>query len=253
MSYRYKLLAIPLLALLGGCSVLQGGKLYAPESFGLIPVAPNLYVEPGTDEATQTRLIAEMATAERVIRAAYGDAKAHPVVHACITETCLESFGGKGTLAKVYGNRILLSPRGLRWQLIVHEWSHAELSKRLSLSAWKRMPQWFDEGVAVALSDAPEHSEAHWQYLVANNVSRPTREELLSFKTLSQWNDAVHRFGDGRNAERRARGEPEIHSLYAAAGHELRPWLASGGLLALIDRLNAGEEFDGVYRSLAKP
>jgi hypothetical protein len=41
------------LGLLSGCgmlhSVAQSGKLLAPESFGLIPIAPHLYVEVGTD------------------------------------------------------------------------------------------------------------------------------------------------------------------------------------------------------------
>ena len=54
------------------------------------------------------------------------------------------------------------------------------------------------------------------------------------------------------NAERRARGEPEIHAVYAAAGHELRPWLAAAGptgLRSFIDRLNAGDAFEAAYRT----
>lgn len=256
MSYRPTLVLLSLAALLGGCSVIQGGKLYAPETFGLLQAAPDLYVEAGTDEATRIKLQEEMGKAELAIRKTYGDVAARPVVNACITEKCLESFGGKGTLAKVYGKRILLSPRGLNWHLIAHEWSHAELSTRLTLSAWLRMPQWFDEGLAVAISEAPEHSEAHWLYLIANDIARPAREELHSYRSLSEWIDAVHRFGDNRNAERRARGEPEIHSLYAAAGHEVRPWLSAAGtagLSALIDKLNAGEDFDSVYRAAPAP
>jgi hypothetical protein len=62
------------LGLLSGCgmlhSVAQSGKLFAPESFGLIPIAPHLYVEVGTDEATQDRLRADMARAEAAIRMA---------------------------------------------------------------------------------------------------------------------------------------------------------------------------------------
>ena len=243
---------IALLAFLPGCSTVQGGKLYMPETFGFVPVAPDIYVEPGTDEATQARLREAMNRAEGAIRAAYGDVRAHPVVHACVTEKCLESFGGKGTFAKVYGNRILLSPRGLNWHIIAHEWSHAEMWTRLSLPAWKRMPQWFDDGVAVAISEAPEHSEQHWQFLVASDVSRPTPEELHWLQSLDQWLAAVRRYSDNRNAERRARGEPEIHAVYAAAGHELRPWLAAAGptgLRSFIDRLNAGDAFEAAYRT----
>jgi hypothetical protein len=246
---RYlKMVIFPLLlSLIGGCGVLQGGKLLAPESFGLTPVAPNIYVEAGADEATRVKFRDAMEHAENAIRTAYGGVNSRPIVHACISEGCYEAFGGRGSIAKVYGNRILLSPRGLNWHFLAHEWSHAEMRSRLTLSAWWHMPRWFDEGVAVAVSEAPEHSESHWQFLVASNIPRPTREELHTFKSLRQWLDAVHQYGEDKNIERKAKGEPEIRPVYSAAGHELRPWLAkagSQGLLAFLERLNEGEEFD---------
>lgn len=236
-----------------GCSVLQGGKLLAPESFGLTPIAPSIYVETGADEATRVKLRDAMTQAEDAIRATYGSVNSRPIVHACISEGCYEAFGGRGgSVAKVYGDRILLSPRGLNWNFLAHEWSHAEMRSRQTLRAWWHMPQWFDEGIAVSVSEAPEHSESHRQFLVANNVPRPTREELHTFKSLMQWLDAVHRFGEDKNIERKAKGEREIHPVYTAAGHELRPWLAkvgSHGLLAFIARLNGGEEFESAYQT----
>ena len=155
-------------------------------------------------------------------------------------------------MAKVYGDRILLSPRGLSWHFLAHEWSHDEIRSRLTFSAWWHLPQWFDEGVAVAVSEAPEHSESHWQFLVASNIPRPTPQELHTFKSLRQWLDAVHRYGEDKNIERKAKGETEIRPVYSAAGHELRPWLAkagSSGLLGFIERLNSGEEFESAYQT----
>lgn len=87
-----------------------------------------------------------------------------------LNERCFWAFGGREAIAKVYYDRILLSPRGLNWHFIAHEWSHAEMSTRLSLFAWKRMPQWFDEGVAVAVSEAAEHSEQHWHPVVFSQM-----------------------------------------------------------------------------------
>jgi hypothetical protein len=237
---------------LEGCSILKGGKLYAPETFGFEPIAPNIYVEHGMDKATQQQLRDEVTKAGNAIRAAYGSTQAHPIVHACLTDGCLDSFGGKGTFAKVYGDRILLSPRGLNWHFIAHEWSHAEMSTRLSFLAWKRMPQWFDEGVAVAISEAPEHSEQQWQFLVVSNIPRPSLDELRSLKSLSEWEDAVRRYSDNKNAERRARGETEIHSVYAATGHEFRPWLAAvgtQGLLTFVAKMNDGGTFESAYQT----
>ena len=249
------------LALLSGCgmlhSVAQSGKLLAPDSFGLIPIAPHLYVQAGTDEATQDRLRADMVRAEAAIQKAYGSVSARPTVHACMTEKCYAAFGGRGELAKVFGQRILLSPRGLNWHFLAHEWTHAEMSTRLTLFAWKRMPQWFDEGLAVAISEAPEHSEDHWQFLINANTPRPTRDELLTYQSLQQWQAGVHRFGNDKNFERVAQGQPTLSPVYTAAGHEVRPWLdavGSAGLLHFIQRMNEGADFEAAYEPpIAKP
>jgi hypothetical protein len=242
------------LSLLSGCSMLhsvaQSGKLLAPESFGLILIAPDLYVEAGTDEATRDRLRADMDRAEAAILKAYGSVSARPSVHACITEKCYAAFGGRGDVARVFGQRILLSPRGLKWHFLAHEWSHAEMSRRLTLLAWKRMSQWFDEGLAVAISEAPEHSENHWQFLLRADIPRPTRDELLTYQSLLQWQAGVHRFGDDKNFVRMAQGQPTLSPVYAAAGHEVRPWLTkvgSQGLLPLIQRMNEGADFEAAY------
>ena len=85
---------------------------------------------------------------------------------------------------------------------------------------------------------------------MASDVPRPTRSELFSYRTRRQWLDAVHRYGETKNAERKAKGEPEVRPVYAAAGHEVRPWFAkagSHGLLGLIERLNEGDELEAVY------
>ncbi|TFW06799.1 hypothetical protein E4K72_09730 [Oxalobacteraceae bacterium OM1] len=250
MHRRLNLTLLFALTLLSGCSVLQGGELYAPETFGLVPVAPNVYIERDADDRTKAILSDAAVRAHAAITHTFGDAQAAPVINACVTERCFWSFGGRGEFAKVYGKRILLSPRALNWHFIAHEWSHAEMSTRLNVFAWKRMPQWFDDGLAVTVSEAPEHSEQHWRFLVESNIPRPGPDELHSLKSLGQWLDAVRRYSDNKNIERRARGEQEIHSVYAAAGHEVRPWLVAAGtpgLLALIQRLNDGETFERAY------
>ena len=175
------------LFLVGGCTILRAGKLIAPEHFGLTPITSSIYVEAGADEATRAKLREAMEQAESAIRAAYGSANERPIVNACISEGCYKSFGGQGSIAKVYGGRILLSPRGLDWHFLAHEWSHAEMRSRLTVKAWWNMPQWFDEGIAVAVSEAPEHSEVHWQFLIASNasVAIPFKQACFVCHTLS--------------------------------------------------------------------
>ena len=250
-----KILVLFLSSLASGCSIIQGSKLLAPESFNLTPISPEIYVEVGTDDEIREQLLVAMEKAENAIRNAYGSVKSHPIIHACVSEDCYESFGGRGSKAKVYGNRILLSPRGLNWHFLAHEWSHSEIQSRLTFSAWWNLPQWFNEGVAVVVSEAPEHSETHWHFLVASNIPRPSQKELYELKSLRQWLDAVEQYGATQNAVRRANGESEIRPLYTAAGIEVRPWLSktgSQGLLAVIESLNNGEEFDSVYLAANK-
>ncbi len=255
MKYS-KMAALVLLTVsLGGCGNLLGIKLLAPERFGMDGVAEGVYIETGADAQAVADLRAAMLRAEAAIRAAYGNVVSRPVVHACRTEGCYEAFGGMGSRAKVYGDRILLSPRGFNWHFLAHEWSHAELRTRLNFSAWWRLPTWFDEGLAVSVSEAPEHSEAHWQFLVAQDIPRPGRDELMGFASSRLWMDAVRRYGVTQNAQRRATGAPEVRPVYAAAGHEVRPWLSrvgSAGLLALIEGLNRGQVFDALYPVMAR-
>lgn len=239
--------------LVTGCGNLRGSKLLAPESFGLSLVEPGLYVETGADEATRNKLRQAVAKAEKALQDAYGSVKSRPIVNVCISRECYAALGGSSSTvggAFIFINRLLLSPDGQNWHFIAHEWSHRELLSRMSFFTWSRMPTWFDEGLAVAVSEAPEHSDIHWQFLASNNIPRPTREEIYGLKSLKQWHSAIGKYGEDKNAERRAKREPLINPVYAAAGREIRPWLAkvgSSGLLALIAQLNNGEDFDAAY------
>jgi hypothetical protein len=238
-----------------GCGNLNGVRMLAPESFGLTPVGSGLYVETGADDVTLGKIREAMTSAEKAIHSAYGSVNSRPIVNVCISRECYKALGGsQGTLGGsfVFLNRLLLAPEGVNWHFIAHEWSHAELYSRLSLRAWWRNPVWFDEGIAVAASEAPEHSDSHWQFLASKNIPRPAREELLSLKSLKQWHSAIHRYGEDRNIERKAKGEPLVNPVYTAAGQEIRHWLAkvgSSGLIALIVRLNDGEDFEAVYQT----
>ncbi len=248
-----KLFILLLSSLSSGCNNIQGSKLLMPESFNLTPISSNIYIEITANKQKREQLLLAMEKAEVAVNAAYGSVQSRPIVHACISEECYESFGGRGSTAKIYGNYVLLSPRGLNWHFLAHEWSHAEIRSRLSFSAWWNLPQWFNEGVAVVISEAPAHSEDSWQFLIASNILRPSQKKLYSLESLWQWRDAVkyYDYGAAKNIERRANGESEISPLYTAAGFEVRPWFAEAGcrgLLGLIESLNNGEDFESAYK-----
>jgi hypothetical protein len=250
MPFQKSTILVFLILVTSGCSNLRGTKLLIPEPFGLIEIDRNVYIEEGATEEQQADLLDAVIRARKQIDATYGDVVSTPAIHACVTEDCYTGFGGMGSRAKVYGYQILLSPRGLNWHLLAHEWSHDEIRTRLTFRAWFYLPQWFDEGLAVVVSEAPGHSEEHWQYLVASDIERPTRDELLTYRSLGKWLDGVRHYGIRQNVERKAQGMPKIRPVYAAAGHEVRPWFAEvgrQGLLDFIQRLNNGEAFEDVY------
>jgi len=112
---RLGLFAALLVVTLSGCKHLRGALLWAPETFGLVRVSDNLYIEEGADEPTRALLQEAMARAEKAFQAAYGEVLSHPVIHACLSDECLYRFGAHGTFGKAYGNHLLLSRRGMNW------------------------------------------------------------------------------------------------------------------------------------------
>ncbi len=244
-------LVLAISLVLPACANLQGLKLLTPQSFGLERIAPQVWIEREADEVQRQALLSAVRVAEQRMRVVWGSPVSAPRVHACVSEGCYEAFGGQGSRARIHGHEILLSPRGFNGDFLAHEWSHDEIRTRLGWRAWMALPAWFDEGLAVAVSQAPEHDDGHWDWLAQQQVPRPTRAQLMALRTQAQWLEGVRRWGEADHAARRARGEPEIRPLYTAAGHEVRTWLAQGDPLALqrlLQRLEDGTDFNTAYR-----
>lgn len=234
-----------LMLAMGGCN-----SLPTPQEAGMTPVAANIYAEPALDNVGRVQLVLAVDDARQLLGNAYGGVVTHPTILACMTDSCYTRVGGShGSAAEALDDRIVLSPRGQDRHFIAHEWSHAELFARLQPAAWRNVPQWFNEGLAVAVSQEPDYSESFWQSLVDGNLPRPALKELLALQTLPQWVNAIGFYDQQQNSLGiRADGHP----LYAAAGHVVRPWLqkaGSRGLNELIRRLNAGQSFDTAYQA----
>ena len=241
------ILTLLLALLLGGCNALPDSS-----DAGLQAIAPNIYVEPAMDGVTRARLIQTLAEAERAIGIMYGSVRSRPPVYACVTVNCYTHLGGTlGSTAEALDDRILLSPTGLNWHFIAHEWAHVELFTRMTPPAWKQLPQWFNEGLAVAISQEPEYSENAWQYLLTANMPHPSYPELRGLRSLQQWTGAVGFYQ--QQVQSRQFGGIGVSPVYTAAGHVVRNWLAAvgnQGVLMLIQRMNAGESFDAAYQAI---
>lgn len=106
------------------------------------------------------------------------------------------------------------------------------------------IPTWFDEGLAVVVSEEPAHSEAVWEHLVAAKMTTPKLADLVSLK---QWNKAARKFGDVDHGI----GIPgKICVVYATAGHEVRKWhqrVGRDGLLKLIQEVKSSGDFESSF------
>jgi hypothetical protein len=81
----------------------------------------------------------------------------------------------------VLNRAVMLSPRGIDAVIAAHELAHVELHERLGSHAG-HVPQWFDEGLAVLVSDDPRYlrpETAVDRCLVASDEALPA--------TLPEW------------------------------------------------------------------
>lgn len=130
-----------------------------PACYGMEQAAPRLIVN-STMPLKQRRLIE--AYSERAIGAIsrfYGSFERLPIVIACSDSDCDRRMGGRGALAVTistpFGAVVRISPPGIDQTILIHEFSHVELHRRIGF--WSQItgavPAWLDEGVAVIVSD----------------------------------------------------------------------------------------------------
>lgn len=196
-----------------------------PGCYGLERLRPGLYAEPGLSPERRRRVIEVVARAERRVSDFYGGRKSSPDVLVCLTDGCYRRIGGGGERGVAVLNRaVMLSPRGADPVIASHELSHVELHARLGGG---EVPQWFDEGLAVLVSDDPRYLTASGDRCLAE--PRPALPA-----TLEDWLRAA-------SADQRT---------YAEAACRVSRWAGAGGGPAavrnLVERLSAGESFERI-------
>ncbi|MFD0490124.1 hypothetical protein ACFQ0O_27270 [Saccharopolyspora spinosporotrichia] len=102
-------------------------------------------------------MVSAVEEANRRVDRFYGGRVSSPRIVACLTDGCYRRIGGGGERGvAVLNSAVMLSPRGVDPVIASHEMSHVELHTRLH-SSGARVPQWFDEGLAVLVSGDPRH------------------------------------------------------------------------------------------------
>ena len=232
-----QLLVLGLVAFLSGCGTLKEAKLHAPTWFGLEQVAPSVYVSREVTDQQRAQLLASIQQARNQVIEVYGTVISSPEVYACANRDCYESFNGYGD-GRAVADGFLLLPKSFTPGAISHEWSHVELYTRVGRSGYRKIPMWFHEGLAVAVSKLPNHSDDTLRKAEASGFAIP--RDIKAFGELKVWSSALKEY---QNAD-------GLNVMYAAAGREVRNWLkrvGSRGLLELIEAVNSGEDFVVAY------
>jgi hypothetical protein len=241
-SIAVRLLAISLMAFLWGCATLNETKLHAPTWFGLERMAPNVYVSREVTDQQRGQLLASIRQARKQVTEAFGSIVSDPEIYACADRGCYASFNGYGD-GRVVAGGVLLLPKSFIPEAIAHEWSHVELHARVGRSGYRRIPMWFHEGLAVAVSRLPAHSDDTLRRAQARGYAVP--QDVRALGDLKVWSDALRQYQNGEG----------LNVVYAAAGREVRGWLecvGSRGLPDLIEALNSGEQFVVAYDRIAQ-
>ena len=124
-----------------------------PGCYGMTEVAPDLYVSPEPSPAQRESLIELVGAARQRVGDFYGGRRSSPTIVACLDDECYDRIGGgRERGVAVLDRAVMLSPRGIDVTIASHEMSHVELHQRLG-GVRDQVPQWFDEGLAVVLSD----------------------------------------------------------------------------------------------------
>ncbi|MBR5371437.1 MAG: hypothetical protein IK130_04410 [Oscillospiraceae bacterium] len=139
----------------------------------------------------------------------------------------LEKLGGdhdaKSLWFPVHQSYISISDEYLNTDIVAHEMTHAELHARLSYSAVKKIPTWFDEGIALQNDYRSQYSEWEWMNQTDNGQNTVKPEDM----------DTPEEFYAGEVEDKRFR--------YLCAKHLVTQWLEAnpaGTLGELIANLN---------------
>jgi hypothetical protein len=226
------ILAFALLS--SGCASARSVRLFSPAASGMEVLGQGIYADPGLSEAQRAELIEAVAQGRERAGKFYGGLVTSPTITACATMDCYRYFGGIGTKGTSRWWVIVLAPRGRTAAVVAHEWSHSELAQRVGKTRMLfRVPQWFDEGVAVLLSEDPDYSEERWRSATDNGAKSLPLPEMWSQRAWRRATRAGHQL------------------TYGAAGREVARWYAAvgrEGFERLIEALRRGEDFPEAYQ-----
>lgn len=129
---------------------------------------------------------------------------------------------------------MIFSTANLDIDLLAHEMTHAEIYGRIYKDKWYNkglIPIWFNEGVAMQNDYRDKYNETAWEKVTNHGTIVKSLNSIDSVQSFYTDDSVIN---------------------YIIARHELQEWISRNGkatLIELIQKVNAGEEFDDLYFS----
>jgi hypothetical protein len=202
-----------------------------PACSGFREIAPRMYVD---QKATDTQIDAALqrfSDAEELVLNFCPERTSNPVLLLCLSGEC----GGRGLprpLAMAYSDLLIfVYPDGATPTIFAHELAHTELHQRVGSSYRifsQAVPSWFDEGLAVYISQDSRYLEVE--------------ESVVTGCKVGDWPQPP---SDQRVFRRR--GATEAEAIYTASACKVIDWLDDHGgapaVLSLLSEVRAGSSF----------
>ncbi len=232
-------ISLILLVLLAAVYIFQftglGYRMSVPYRSSFEKVADNIYVNKNYSGNIKEAIQLTEEALERD-RAFFGELQCTDttIIIFCDDDKLLSKLDGDHDTKTSYTkkNYISVSDEYLNIDIIAHELTHAELHTRLKMKALKKIPTWFDEGLATQNDYREQYGLEAWIEQTDNGKNALPLEDM----------DTGSEFYAGTADDRRFR--------YLNAKHEVGVWMETHqqkGLLELFDKLNNGEDFDTAY------
>lgn len=212
-----------------------GAAAACPSCYGLEGTGDNVFIERNAAPQQRAHVAAVLEQARGRVAAFYGELQTQPRILVCVSDDCYQRIRYVGSRGNAFGDLALeLSPRGLDPVTAAHELSHMELHHRIGLVRYflGAIPSWFDEGVAVVVSDDRRYlapAGAADRCKVRSDEALPTG--------IIEWGRAI--------------GEYDPKQLYAKAACRVVDWMAAKGgaaaVLRLVARISDGVPFAEAY------
>lgn len=206
--------------------------MLCPWCFGFERLEPGLYIEKTASESARQQTEATLHQSKLAVGRYFGPLQSDPDIFVCVTQGCYlnaERRGGQTVGISFLDWVVLLSPRANTKVALAHELSHTELHTRLGPRMFA-VPIWFDEGLAVNISDDPRYLAPPGSDTRCT-VPRPKRMPLNG----ATWVSATE----------------ASNTPYAEAACLVSIWLQEqgsvNGVLKLVSDIKAGVPFSRAY------